>query len=120
MAAGGPVAQTRRMPRSALRSVLLASAVAVLLPAAAGAAERTVTVGNDFFAPKTIAVVRGDSVRWVWRSAGRRHNVASPTFGDSGYRRRGSFAVRFTATGRFAYYCFLHEGMNGTVVVRRR
>jgi plastocyanin len=93
--------------------------VSALCPAAAGAATRTVAVRNDFFAPKTVTIARGDTVRWVWRSDRRKHNVISPSFGDSGVKRRGSFAVRFTRPGRYAYFCGLHEGMNGTVIVRR-
>ena len=106
---------------SHLASLATALVLALAPPpsAAAAAATRTVTVGNDFFAAKTVTIARGDTVTWVWRSRGRRHNVASPTFGDSGFRRRGSFSVRFTAPGRYRYFCGLHEGMEGTVVVRR-
>lgn len=103
-----------------LRSTLLALALAAAVwPAAASAATRSVSVRNDFFSPRTVAVRKGDTVKWIWRSGGRRHNVASPSFGDSGVRRRGTFRVRFASTGRFRYYCYLHEGMSGTVVVRR-
>jgi plastocyanin len=102
------------------RHMLAALAAAgALWPATASAATRSVTVGNDFFAPKTVKVAKGDKVKWIWKSNGRKHNVASPAFGDSGNRRRGAYSVRFTLAGRFQYFCFLHEGMSGTVVVRR-
>lgn len=98
---------------------LALAALALLCPSSALAATRTVTVGNDVFAPKSVTVARGDTVRWVWRSRGRRHNVASPAFGDSGNHRHGTFAVRFTRAGSYRYFCYLHDGMSGTVVVRR-
>jgi plastocyanin len=106
--------------RGMLLLLVLAAAVAALWPgAAASAATRTVTVGDDLFAPKTIAIARGDSVRWVWGSGRHKHNVVSPSFGNSGVKRRGTFAVRFAHAGRYRYFCYLHEGMNGTVIVRR-
>ncbi len=99
---------------------LVAASVAALVPAAAAAATRTVGVRDDYFTPKTLTVARGDTVRWLWQGAGRRrHNVANSAFGDSGYKRRGSFSVRFARAGSYRYFCFLHEGMDGTVVVRR-
>jgi plastocyanin len=107
------------MLRHAIRPTLAVLAVAALWPAAAGAVTHAVSVENDFFAPKTVTIARGDTVRWVWRSGRRKHNVASPSFGDSGNHRRGTYAVHFTRAGRYQYFCFLHEGMSGTVVVRR-
>jgi plastocyanin len=98
---------------------LIVVAALCLGPSASTAHAASVSVRNDFFAPKTVAIARGDAVRWVWRSRGRKHNVASPAFGDSGYLRRGSYTIRFARPGRYAYFCYLHEGMSGTVVVRR-
>jgi len=107
-----------RTPPVAL--LALALVFTALAPAVASAATRTVGVRNDYFTPKTITIARGDTVRWVWQSGGRRrHNVASSSFGDSGYKRRGTFSVRLTRAGSYRYFCFLHEGMDGTVVVRR-
>jgi plastocyanin len=103
-----------------LRRTLLALTVAsALFPAAALAATRSVSVANDYFSPRAVTVHAGDKVKWVWKGGKRKHNVASSTFGDSGVRRRGTFTVRFNRTGRYVYYCFLHDGMNGTVIVRR-
>jgi plastocyanin len=106
------------MRGTALLLALLVPALAV--PAAASAGARAVGVRNDFFAPRTVTVIAGDTVRWTWQGGRRPHNVASPAFGDSGVRRRGTFAVRFRRAGSYAYFCYLHDGMTGTVVVRRR
>ena len=106
-------------PRRAAVGALLALAVLCLASPAAGARTVSVSVKNDLFGPKTVTITRGDTVRWVWRSHGRKHNVVSSAFGDSGDRRRGTFTVRFRSAGRYAYYCGLHPGMDGTIVVRR-
>ena len=51
------------MRRRATRHTFAALAVATALwPAAASAATRSVTVGNDFFAPRTVTVVTGDGM----------------------------------------------------------
>jgi len=103
----------------AAAAALLALVVLCLASSAAGARTVSVSVRNDFFGPKAVTIARGDTVKWVWRSHGRKHNVVSPAFGDSGNRRRGTFTVHFTSAGRYAYYCGLHPGMDGTIVVRR-
>jgi plastocyanin len=103
----------------AIAAALAALLCGASLSSSAGAAARTVSVRDDFFAPKTIAIARGDSVRWVWRSNHRKHNVISPAFGNSGVKRRGAYTVRFAHAGRYRYFCGLHEGMAGTVIVRR-
>jgi len=106
-------------PRLAAIGALLVLAVLCLASPAADARTVSVSVKNDFFGPKAVTIARGDTVKWVWRSRGRKHNVVSSAFGDSGDRRRGTFTVRFSSAGRYAYYCGLHPGMDGTVLVRR-
>lgn len=108
------------MSRRAIRATLVSlAATALLLPAVAQGATRSVGVGNNVFSPRTVTVSAGDKVKWVWRSGGRTHNVTSRSFADSGNRSRGAFTVRFGRAGRFGYVCTLHAGMTGTVVVRR-
>jgi plastocyanin len=103
---------------------MLARTLAILLlavalaPATAGAATLAVSVKDDFFVAKSVTIARGDSVRWVWRGR-HKHNVVSPAFGNSRTQRHGSFVVHFTHPGRYQYFCGLHDGMSGTVVVRR-
>jgi plastocyanin len=63
----------------------------------------------------------GATVVWVWTDQYDQHNVwwidtnlvNSPTKG-SGYR----WAVQFLAPGTYDYYCTLHPGMQGTVIVK--
>ena len=109
------------MSRTHTLRLLLAAALAALAaasPSVASAATRTVAVRDDVFSPKAVTLARGDTVRWVWKGR-HKHDVASTAFGNSPFKRRGSFAVTFAHPGRYAYYCGLHEGMAGTIVVRR-
>lgn len=94
------------------------------------AADVTVAADGQFkFAPETVTVSTGETVRWTWAAGG--HNVKpentpadsdwtgtpgerSKTFGE-GYVYTHTFEV----TGRFDYICVPHQslGMKGTVVV---
>jgi len=96
-----------------------------------------VTVGpleNEFtFAPDTINISMGDTVRWTWASDF--HSVTSGTSCtangqfcspdntncDSGILNNTGFVYEFTFTqpGAYQYFCFLHcfAGMTGVVNV---
>ena len=70
------------------------------------------------FHPATLSIRRGDSVRWLWRDGGTRHNV---TFRRSHSRTQGSgsYTLRFAHAGTFNYRCTIHValGMRGKIVV---
>jgi plastocyanin len=77
------------------------------------------TVGA--FVPEEMTVPVGATVEWIWTDQYDQHNVwwidqeliNSPTKG-SGYR----WAVQFLTPGTYEYYCTLHPGMQGTVIVK--
>jgi plastocyanin len=112
------------MQRQAMRALIaLVAACAVLIPAAAfgdghGARSHSVVLRHNRFSPRRLAVPRGDSVTWLWRDGAVAHNVVSMRFGMSRVQSRGSFSVRFTRAGSYFYYCTIHAGMTGTIVVR--
>ncbi len=76
------------------------------------------TVGS--FVPDRMTVPVGSIVEWIWTDEYDQHNVwwidtnlvNSPTRG-SGYK----WAVEFLTPGTYDYYCTLHPGMQGTVIV---
>jgi plastocyanin len=76
------------------------------------------TVGE--FVPENLTVPVGAVVEWIWTDQYDQHNVwwidqgliNSATRG-AGYR----WAVQFLAPGTYDYYCTLHPGMLGSVVV---
>jgi plastocyanin len=119
----------RRIP------LLLGTAIALAAASPASAAE--VTIGSDesnrdapLWAPATVTISPGDSVRWNLRSAvtpALPHNVLSTTVaGSNGWSfeaqaAAGEGTYTFTAPGRYQFYCQFHSngttGMAGTVIV---
>jgi plastocyanin len=101
----------------------LAVAGAVLIPTAAfggarSASSHTVTLRNVRFHPGTLTINRGDSVTWSWHGREGEHNVSFRGF-HSRTGSSGSYTVRFTRAGTFAYVCTIHvaEGMSGKIIV---
>jgi plastocyanin len=88
-------------------------------PPATPPGSNTVTVGNNFFSPASLAIATGATVTWQWAAGAVTHNV---TF-DDGIRSvdqsSGSFTRTFTAAGTFPYHCTIHgaQAMQGTVTV---
>jgi plastocyanin len=102
---------------------LAVAATGTTIPALAannghGASGHTVVLQNIRFHPGTLSIKRGDSVTWLWRDKGTKHNVTGKGF-KSRTMGSGSFSVRFTRAGTFNYHCTIHvsEGMRGSIVV---
>jgi plastocyanin len=106
-----------------LAALTLASAALVPTAALGGAraaAKHTVTLKNFRFHPGSLTINRGDTVTWAWHDGGENeHNVTFHGF-HSRTQTSGSYTVRFTRTGTFAYRCTIHasEGMRGKITVR--
>ncbi len=104
---------------------ILAIAVGAAIPTVAlgtldgarAASTHTVILKNVRFHPGTLSINRGDSVKWLWEDNSE-HNVTFHGF-RSRTQERGSYTVRFTKSGTFAYRCTIHEseGMRGKIVV---
>jgi plastocyanin len=97
--------------------VTLATALTLVTLAVPG-----VSVGDNWFRPRSLTVTRGAAVTWRWRGR-RRHDVfflagqrgrPRPCAG----RRSGSCTRRFPREGRFKYVCTFHGTMSGAVRVR--
>jgi plastocyanin len=113
-----------------MRGCLITSATAALLalPAAASAAPREISVGDDFFSPKKPAArsfQAGPSFHWS-RGGGssNSHNIRQDDkLFSSGNATTGpiNFTINASA-GSFHYYCVIHRfsGMSGVVKVRPR
>jgi plastocyanin len=108
--------------------VISATAVALALPAAAGAVPRQIDVGDDFFSPRNPAARNfepGPSFRWTnGGGTGNRHNIRQDDklfFSGNPTRSPINFAINASA-GSYHYYCELHGsrqgGMAGEVKVR--
>jgi plastocyanin len=94
-------------------------------------------VGPDgalVFSPASLTIRVGDTVHWVWASAG--HSVVSGTNGTADNHfcspnntscdnpplslMGATYDHTFTAAGTFPYYCSVHFslGMTGTITVQ--
>lgn len=95
----------------------LATALTLATLAAPG-----VSIGDNWFRPRSLGVPRGAAVTWRWRGR-RRHDVFFLP-GQRGRprscpaRRSGSCTRRFPHPGRYSYVCSLHGTMSGAVRVR--
>jgi plastocyanin len=103
--------------------VALVAVAAALIPTVAfggarAASTHTVTLKNIRFHPGNLSINRGDTVTWLWRDGETEHNVTGKGF-HSRTQTHGSYSVKFTHSGTFAYRCTIHEseGMRGKIIV---
>ena len=106
----------------------LAGTVLISAVPAQGAATKTVTLGDNYFAPKTLNVKRGTKVAWRWPGfdeGGDVHDVKLRS-GPAGVKKFHSeaastdysFKRKLTKPGTYKIVCTLHEEMRMTVKVR--
>lgn len=99
----------------ASRGALLAGLVLAGTPALA--ATHTITIDGMRFEPASLAVHRGDTIRWVNKDLVSHTATAREDF-DSGTLEPGrSWQVRLTRPGRHDYGCTLHPTMKAVLVV---
>jgi plastocyanin len=104
------------------RPIIAAAAAAALAAAAipAHAATKTVRVDDNVFAPKTLSVKRGDTVRFRWVGDAP-HNVVvtrGPQRFRSSIMRSGSYRKRLRRRGTYTIVCTIHPGMTMKLRVR--
>jgi plastocyanin len=88
-------------------------------PSARKSEPREVGLHDNFYAPLTVVVAPGDTVRWT--NHGLHHTVTSQTgLWDSGpIEGGGEYSFTFTQPGTYPYHCRFHaREMQGTVIVR--
>jgi plastocyanin len=99
----------------------------VASPAAADVREFTVTGTNFSFAPSTLTVKKGDTVKITFVNSGGTHDLRIDEFPGAATKKIGSGqseTITFVAdkAGSFEYYCSVgtHRamGMRGTLVVQ--
>jgi plastocyanin len=112
------------MSRTTARRHLGAIAFAALAFAAApagAAGGAAVSIKNIDFHPATVTIHRGGSVTWTFRDHNVAHNVTSrgkQRFRSSPTKSSGTYRVRFSKPGTYAYVCTIHANMRGRVIVR--
>ena len=90
--------------------------------------KKTINVGDNYYAPKTVTVAAGGTVTWKWpgyEEAGDVHDLKLKS-GPKGVKKFASeqasadysFKRKLTVKGTYKLICTLHEEMTMTVRVR--
>jgi plastocyanin len=115
--------------RGLLLTAVLAGVALLGAAPAQAARHKTITIGDNYFAPDSVKVKRGTIVTWKWPSfdmAGDVHDVklksgpkhvkkfhSEPASSDYTFKRK------LKVQGRYMIICTLHEDMRMTIRVRR-
>lgn len=103
-----------------MRRLLAVAVLLALAVPATAATTRTVRIENIDFSKPIVRIIKGDTVRWLFRDSPSSHNVTSTgtrRFRSSASKLTGSYSVRFTKSGTYRYVCTIHPNMTGKVVV---
>ena len=86
-------------------------------PTAAPPISASVMIMNNLFTPATLTVDPGATVTWTNHDAVT-HTVTRAGLFDMMVRPGQSVTFTFTTAGSYDYYCAVHAGMSGSIVVR--
>jgi plastocyanin len=77
-----------------------------------------VIMKNTAFDPEEVTVTVGDTVTWVNEDP-LEHDVVANNgeFKSELFDQGGTFNFTFTTPGTYPYFCSIHPGMTGTVIV---
>lgn len=101
-----------------VRVVVALLAVLAASPPAASAATTEVMMPGTVFAPATVRVLTGDSVRWMNHDT-RPHTATADggSFDTGSILPHGDATAAFPTVGTFPYFCRIHAFMRGRVDV---
>ena len=110
--------------RAMIVAVALGAAVAplmaaVMLPVQAQNAPTAVSIDNFTFTPQTVTVKTGTTVTWTNKDD-IPHGIAwmkNAFTRSKALDTDDSYSLTFTTPGTYAYFCYLHPHMTGTLVV---
>lgn len=114
--------------RSAAGLAGLLAAAALLLPAAAGADNRRISISNYQWSDAAIEIDRGEHVTWYWIGPDTMHSItgvppeaagidSDPQDSQPRHDIGDSFRLDFNRSGSFEFQCKLHSTVRGTVTV---
>ena len=91
-------------------TAVTALAVSTAFAVSAFAATRPVTVKDDTFAPKSVSIGKGSTIKWNWKGKAP-HNVtvtSGPAKFHSKTQKKGSFSHKFAKAGTYKIICTIH------------
>lgn len=103
-------------------------AIALLLPASAGAANTRVSIANYAWSQPQVHVDLGEKVTWDWLGPDLAHSVTGISANDlqwdsdpgtdaPAHRAGDSFTLQFSQPGEYFFQCKLHAAVRGEVIV---
>jgi plastocyanin len=102
-------------------TAITALVVSAALAVSAFAATKTIAVKDDVFAPKSITVKKGTTMKWVWQGK-RPHDVtvtSGPVRFHSKTQTKGRYSKKLTKRGTYKLVCTVHAPrMSMTIKVR--
>jgi plastocyanin len=97
--------------------------MSVVLATAALAKGASVSVGDNFFKPKSLTVKSGATVKWHW--VGKSPHNVTLTHGPKGVKQfmsktqnKGSYSHKFTVKGSYSIVCTIHANMTMHLTVK--
>ena len=109
-------------------AVLTGAALLGAVPGVEGATQKTVELGDNYYAPKTVTVAKNTTVTWRWpgfEEAGDVHDVklkSGPKGAKKFHSSPGTAGFSFKQTlkkpGVYKIVCTLHDEMKMTIRVR--
>ena len=78
---------------------------------------KQVVVGDNYYRPKTATISDGTTVKWI--NQGKKPHTVTSTTGlwDKRLKPGASYSRTFSKVGTFKYYCRIHTGQVGKIVV---
>jgi plastocyanin len=99
--------------------IVVAAMLALAVPAGSFAATTTVKILGTAFAPKSLTVESGDTVKWVNADNASHQIVAdNGTFASPTLTQNESYSFTFKVAGTFAYHDALRPATKGTITVK--
>ncbi len=110
------------------RLIGVATAIALLFPAAAGAANTRVSIANYAWSQPQVHVDLGEKVTWDWLGPDLAHSVTGISANDlqwdsdpgtdaPAHRAGDSYTLQFSQPGEYFFQCKLHAAVRGEVIV---
>jgi plastocyanin len=117
----------RRVSRLVRVLPLLAAGV-LLVPAAASAENRRISISNYAWSDQDFTIDRGEHVSWYWIGPDTMHSItgdspdakgidSDPQTNQPQHKIGDTFRVDFDNPGIYSFRCKLHSTVNGTVTV---
>lgn len=104
---------------NALLKTTIAAGTAILLSGMAHAADIKADIQGMAFNPGTITIAAGDTITFTNRDGAPHTATASDgSFTTATLRKGKSETISFATAGTYAFFCKIHPGMKGTIVVQ--